>query len=783
MSKPEDIKIQAGNQYYGGASITAAVTRINRDENLADELGIFRLASVHRDLDLSHQPPLNAVLVNLRIKFITKADVEVEHVIPVMVTQGDDEEALTCYSGAQVDEKKFFEFYKSVKLVAALDRRSHYHSEPFLAYYLCSDDGKKFLLREFEKKSLIVVGADGEHYESNVKEVTSIGIDLHSTKVVCFNCGPFLKAAVPHLLNALNWTLVLPKGKRLAAMEFNISANQNFDYSNISGVHRKGVFIKNETFDHIPVSESNDENILTNTEKLLGNSRVRLQRVGEASNRTYFVSGSSAVNGDVIALRGLDEKRWQIVATAAAVEIQRMWRRSRDGKKSGAVTADKKITEKAAVKKPVTKASVVAAEDLDIFNYVGESSNLTHQNVLHLIGEAFEIAGANPDQTATAVISEDKSLDYSLRDEILKFIGQEPAQDRISIALCRGHIDEESKQIAGDTHWTGLHLRRVENEDGTISIQAYHMDSMGDIIPSTVARVLASIKETNLEDLDDDLAVNETYKNAIAHLENINFTECQPVKCAQQEDGYSCGYHSVFNLLRIHDADEIDALPKAVTQGGAVVEIDQFIEDRKSDLQTNFNQAVNVQLRQHARFSADMDLNRALSESIFISDESNLDKLQKLIQLEMEIKKLDSDAALTLSALHLEQFYKKLLSNCVEEIRYKFSTMEYEVEEADNLQREQILEKLSNAKTAQNPQDFLEVLGRVFKNPVLLSSESDELLAGIVEIEKGHEDMISLSSGMAEVSLKDDSPSSSPEKMKSKKLSTDQTAKTKRQSK
>ena len=34
MSKTEDIKIKAGNQYYGGGSIEADVKRINKDERI-----------------------------------------------------------------------------------------------------------------------------------------------------------------------------------------------------------------------------------------------------------------------------------------------------------------------------------------------------------------------------------------------------------------------------------------------------------------------------------------------------------------------------------------------------------------------------------------------------------------------------------------------------------------------------------------------------------------------------------------------------------------------------
>jgi len=928
-------KIKAGNQYYGGSSIAADVRRINKDENLADELGIFRLASVHRDLDLANQPSPNAVLVNLRIKFITKADVEVEHVIPVMVTQGDEQEAVTCYSGAKVDEKEFLKFYnnagkKNYQLtnepsgVFRNDKEltkkelflvSCYHSEPFLAYYLCSKDGKDFLLREFEKKGLIAVGDDKETYESNVKEVVSIGLDLHSTKVVCFNCGPFLKAATPKLLESINWALVLPKDKRPKAIEFNVSANQNFDWRNISGAN---------TFDHIPVSESDNTNILANTEELLEAPQVRLQKVGEASNRTYFLSGSKSVNSDVIALRDLDEKRWQIVATAASVEIQRMWRGFRDRKKfkqkqielknaelrkvmdeidekdgeaenlreevnvlearlalvleindlaqriengeiegeeqfdkiedlyKGATedgpfeatensfydsnskldflldlqgsekslkkqkdsaksnlddlevelenlserqekleqqikdlssaTPSKKSSGADIAKKSTQKTSAATDHeegDLDIFNYVGESTNLSHQNVLHLINEAFESSGLDASQTAVAVISEDDSLDYCLRNEILRFVGANPAQNRISIALCRGHLNKASGQIEGNTHWTALHLRRIENEDGTISIKPYHMDSMGGDLPKAVTRVLDSIEETTLEDLGADLSANATYQAAIARLDNTNFNKCQLLKRpTKQADGYSCGYHAVFNMIRMHNLNRVASATgysatykDSITQDGEEVAIEQFISSSKVNLQNHFNPAIGGRFREHAKFSADMDLNRALSESILVSDDVDLDKLKKLIQLEKEIKKSEKDPAIVLSSLNLEKFYKKLLSSCVEQIRYKFLTgEECEVGDEGNVEkREQILEKLSSSKTAQNPQDFLKILERIAADPTLLSSSLDDLLEDIGEVEKAR-DAEDLTKSMAKASLESKSPLASPAKAKTKQL-------------
>lgn len=363
--KTKEIRIKPEHRYNGRKFIEEREpARINKEENLDDELGIFRLASVHSDLYLANQAP-NTVLVNLKIKFITKADREVSHVIPVAVTLGEEEQALTYYSGATILEKEqgleFSKFYKSVvPSISEINRRDHYHSEPFLAYYLCSKDGKNFLLREFEKKGLIIVGEDGEHYKSDIKQVIGVGLDLHSTKVVCYHCGPFLKAATPRILSSIYYALALgalPRGKRLSEIEFNVSANQNFDWENIAGT----------VFGHIPVLEDEESNILSNTEESLGSPEVRLQKVGEASNRTYFLSGSYAIGDDVIALRSQDEKEWEATTAYASTQIQKMWRGFSERKKSKRKPdeIDPSLAHAAGAAPPVAPVSAGAAPDPD----------------------------------------------------------------------------------------------------------------------------------------------------------------------------------------------------------------------------------------------------------------------------------------------------------------------------------------------------------------------------------------------------------------------------------
>ena len=74
-------RIASGDRYYGGYDIQRDRERISKEESLTDELGLFRLASTHKDLGLEGRTP-NFVLANIRIKFITNADVEVVHCTP-----------------------------------------------------------------------------------------------------------------------------------------------------------------------------------------------------------------------------------------------------------------------------------------------------------------------------------------------------------------------------------------------------------------------------------------------------------------------------------------------------------------------------------------------------------------------------------------------------------------------------------------------------------------------------------------------------------------------------
>lgn len=245
------------------------------------------------------------------------------------------------------------------------------------------------------------------------------------------------------------------------------------------------------------------------------------------------------------------------------------------------------------VKPPIT----TTIPSLNNFNRVTETSNLTHQNVLFLTHEAFKAAGQEHANHDCAVISEDALLDHSLRNAILKFIGQE--SEKTSIALCKGQLNSEKTEIIGDTHWTALHLRKVKDKDGKISIYSYHMDSLSTEVPLPVERVLKSIKNTTLGDLGGDLSTNETYQNAIKKLPHLNIGEplASQNQRSKQNDGYSCGYHAVFNMIRMNNANLTGGswiCQDGVAQNGQQnIAVQDFIKINKPILEQRFNTELN----------------------------------------------------------------------------------------------------------------------------------------------------------------------------------------------
>ncbi|OFW86082.1 MAG: hypothetical protein A2794_04460 [Alphaproteobacteria bacterium RIFCSPHIGHO2_01_FULL_40_8] len=118
------------------------------------------------------------------------------------------------------------------------------------------------------------------------------------------------------------------------------------------------------------------------------------------------------------------------------------------------------------------------------------------------------------------------------------------------------------------------------------------MDSLGrdgDIHPA-VQRILSNITITDLA--SDGLKETDMFKTRLPEqMRQYQTQSCQTLACPRQEDGYSCGYHAVFNLARVHAAREVKA-GETLAQDGVEVNAQRFIADRKRDLIQSFSSRV-----------------------------------------------------------------------------------------------------------------------------------------------------------------------------------------------
>ncbi len=230
-----------------------------------------------------------------------------------------------------------------------------------------------------------------------------------------------------------------------------------------------------------------------------------------------------------------------------------------------------------------------AAQRFDRFNQVGPHTNLSYQNVAYLLRSLVERrtaeevrAGVRQQGSALQIerdvdeiidkkfaitaISEkaNEEIDKGLRDAILKFVAQEPEQEYISILLCTGRRGDHG-EIIGDGHWTVLHLRRFGQD-----MMAYHLNSLGDLIPQAVERVITSIPLLTEEKLSEKIdvrqedgslkemvAVNDVNKRALEKLRLINFNPIVEIDCAKQKNSNDCGLFAVYNALLINRARDL----------------------------------------------------------------------------------------------------------------------------------------------------------------------------------------------------------------------------------
>jgi hypothetical protein len=393
-------------------------------------------------------------------------------------------------------------------------------------------------------------------------------------------------------------------------------------------------------------------------------------------------------------------------------------------------------------------SAVTPAGSLDAYNYVGQTSHLSHQNVNSLLRHAFTNNGLSGERynelvrlgSVETVVIGAVNLDRILRDAILKFIGQKPQEPQASFALCRGYIERE--EIRGDTHWTALHLKRVPGANGTFSIEFSHMDSMGGGVPDAVQRVIGSIRSTTLNQLTVNVSRDSFYKRGleILHEGKVILKECKFRPCITQINGHSCGDHAVYNLVAMANgqtAADPDSQESKIVNGRSYLqtifnkEIDDFKVSRNQKSSSSL--AANTDKKTTPSSSIEDDINILLARVFSVIDDPGLNyssKLTSLVAINSEIVskagKVEDEninAALKLSILNIEESYKKLLEQFSESIRYFCAKKRWRAPVI-----EEFLEILNNPQIWQNPEKvilFISQLELLFKNLEQRSTKKD----------------------------------------------------------
>jgi hypothetical protein len=218
-----------------------------------------------------------------------------------------------------------------------------------------------------------------------------------------------------------------------------------------------------------------------------------------------------------------------------------------------------------------------AAEPLEAYNFVGQNTNLTHENIMALSRFAFtdeafdqtmtdeEYDEADPVKFA-AYSGRDESLDNFLFSIVDEIIGNRKLT-HVPIILCEGALERlsiggrEADQIVGNTHYTGLFITKHLDDEGKLVVTAEHMNSFGDSMPNAINRVFGQIRERSLVNIQD-CVVN--------------------TGCAKQTDFHDCGDHAVYNLLNAY---------RATIDKAAIADKDAFVDHGREHLIEMFNGA------------------------------------------------------------------------------------------------------------------------------------------------------------------------------------------------
>ncbi len=320
---------------------------------------------------------------------------------------------------------------------------------------------------------------------------------------------------------------------------------------------------------------------------------------------------------------------------------------------------------------PAAASGSAYQSELDVYNRVYDHSNLTYQNVNSLMRSAFIKAGAeeswydefNEKAFGVCPIGEGGT---ALRNFILNFIAS--GINRASIALCRGRL--VNGEIRGDTHWTALHFRKQGND-----IIPYYFDSGGgDFVPADVENAINRVRNLKATDLTGDDSRNALFQRAVGQIASLRFQEVKKVPCENQRDGYSCGYHAVFNSVGAFREKDPEKSFSTIWQNPSHVNRTQFIENSKIELRREFNGTDHVVASPSKALgvsSIEVTTNDKFTKAVVgiiaatESAEEYLERINKIKAIHTAENKLSDDDKIRLMDI-ATQSYKKILNDLVE---------------------------------------------------------------------------------------------------------------------
>jgi hypothetical protein len=118
---------------------------------------------------------------------------------------------------------------------------------------------------------------------------------------------------------------------------------------------------------------------------------------------------------------------------------------------------------------------------------------------------------------------------------------------------------------------------------------------------------------------------------------------------------------------------------------------------------------------------SDFDFTLVVVESIAISEEDHITKLEKLIKIEAFIKDGGQNSIILLSGMQIEKLYQKIIIDFIENIRFEMNKLDLL-----NQENERKLEILISPKNFQNPELILDSLKRLSKDPALFFLQEQE---------------------------------------------------------